>query len=74
MPFSVIGQYHKNSGKKVRVIDTEGTSYSGILKNVTSGGFELETEIKVKGKTKELKDISFNFDQVRSTKVILIIK
>ena len=34
--------------------------YSGILKNVTSGGFELETEVKVKGKDKEIKEISFN--------------
>ena len=46
----------------------------GYLKNVTAGGFELETEVKVKGKTKELKDISFNFDQVKTTRVILTIK
>jgi len=74
LPFSVIEQYFKNEGKKTEVIDNEGSKYTGILKNVTDGGFELETEIKIKGKAKELKDISFNFDQIKSTRVILTIK
>ena len=74
LPFGVIEQYFKNEGKKVEVIDNEGSKYTGKLKNVTTGGFELETEIKIKGKTKELKDISFNFDQIKSTRVILTIK
>ena len=74
LPFGVIEQYLKNEGKKVEVVDNEGSKYAGKLKNVTEGGFELETEIKIKGKTKELKDISFNFDQVKSTRVILTIK
>ena len=74
MPFSVIEQYYKNEGRKVEVIDNTGTKFPGLLKNVTSGGFELETEVKVKGKTKEIKELSFNFDQVKSTRVILTIK
>ena len=74
MPFVVIEQYYKNEGRKVEVIDNEESRHLGILKNVTKGGFELETELKVKGKTKELKDISFNFEQIKSTRVILIIK
>ena len=74
LPFGVIEQYYKNEGRKVEVIDNEGSKLTGILKNVTTGGFELETEVKIKGKTKELKDISFNFDQVKSTRVILTIK
>ena len=74
LPFGVIEQYYKNEGKKVEVIDNEGSKYTGKLKNVTPGGFELETEVKVKGKAKELKDISFNFEQVKSTRVILTIK
>jgi len=74
MPFVVIEQYYKNEGRKVEVIDNEESRHLGILKNVTLGGFELETELKVKGKTKELKDISFNFEQIKSTRVILIIK
>jgi ribosome maturation factor RimP len=74
LPFGVIEQYYKNEGKKVEVIDNEGIKYTGVLKNVTGGGFELETEVKVKGKTKELKDISFNFEQIKTTRVILTIK
>lgn len=74
IPFGVIEQYYKNEGQKVMVIDNEGAKYSGILKNVTKGGFDLETEFKIKGKGKEIKDISFNFDQIKSTKIVLTIK
>jgi ribosome maturation factor RimP len=73
-PFSVIEQYYKNEGKKVSVVDNEGLKYTGILKNVTKGGFDLETEIKIKGKAKEVKDVPFNFDQIKSTRIVLTIK
>ncbi len=73
MPFAVIEQYHKNEGSKVEVVDSDGEKFTGILKNVTSGGFELETEIKVKGKGREIKELSFNLDQVKSTKLVLTI-
>jgi ribosome maturation factor RimP len=73
MPFGVIEQYYKNEGQRVEVADNDGTKFTGILKNVTTGGFELETEVKVKGKQKETREVSFNFDQVKSTKVILSI-
>jgi ribosome maturation factor RimP len=73
-PFTVIDQYFKNEGKKVEVTDNDGSKYSGRLKNVTAGGFELETEIKTKGRSIELKDISFNIEQIKSTRVILTIK
>ena len=74
LPFGVIEQYYKNEGRKVEVTDNDGTKYTGLLRNVTEGGFELETEIKIKGKARELKEISFNFDQVKTTRVILTIK
>jgi ribosome maturation factor RimP len=74
MPFAVIEQYFKNEGKKVEVVDNEGSKYEGKLKNITRGGFELETEKKTKGRAIELKDISFNFEQIKSTRVILTIK
>jgi ribosome maturation factor RimP len=74
MPFGVIEQYYKNEGNEVTVVDNEGGKYSGTLKNVTAGGFDLETEVKIKGKVKELKEISFNFDQIKTTKVVLTIK
>ena len=71
MPFSVIEQYYKNEGKHVEVIDKEGSCFKGSLKNVTDGGFELVTEVKTRGKSKELKEISFNFDEIKSTKELL---
>jgi ribosome maturation factor RimP len=74
MPFGVIEQYYKNEGNKVAVTGIDGSKYTGILKNVTAGGFDLETEIKAGGKTKEIKEISFNFDQVKSTKTVITIK
>ena len=74
MPFDVIEQYYKNEGKKVSVVDKEGLKYTGILRNITKGGFDLETEVKVKGKAKEVKDVSFNFDQIKSTRIVLTIK
>lgn len=74
MPFGVIEQYYKNEGNQVVVVDNEGQKYSGKLKNVTSGGFDLETELRVKGKSMEIKDIPFNFDQVKTTKIVVTIK
>lgn len=74
LPFGVIEQYIKNQGRMVEVVENDGSKFSGVLKNVTTGGFELETGIKVKGKAKEMRDISFNFDQVKTTRVILTIK
>src|SRR5664279_1965842 len=54
IPFVVMEQYLKNEGKKVEVVDNDGTKYTGKLKNITPGGFELETDIKIKGKALEL--------------------
>ena len=73
MPFGVIEQYYKNEGRRIEVIDIDDTKFDGILKYVTGGGFELETEVRVKGKPMEINDISFNFDQVKSAKIILTI-
>jgi len=64
-PFVVFEQYMKNEGRKVEVTDVEGSRYTGNLKNVTRGGFELEAKLKV---------LSFNFDQIKTTRVILTIK
>jgi len=74
IPFTVIEQYYKNEGKKVEVIDNEGNRHTGILKNITNGGFELECEVRSKGKSKEIKDLSFNFESIKSTRVVLTIK
>jgi len=74
MPLGVIEQYYKNEGKRVSVVDNEGSKYTGMLKNVTKGGFDLETEVKIKGKAKKVEDVSFNFDQIKSTRIVLTVK
>jgi ribosome maturation factor RimP len=76
MPFLVHEQYVKNQGRKVEVLGNDGEKHAGTLKNVTHGGFEIETEAKVKGKSKEIVrcDISYNFDQIKSVKTIIEFK
>lgn len=74
MPFTVFEQYRKNEGNMVEVTGTDGTRLTGLLKNVTNGGFEVEMEVREKGRAKETREISFNFDQVRSAKALFTIK
>jgi ribosome maturation factor RimP len=78
MSFLVIQQYYKNEGRQIEVTATDGQKYKGILKNVTDGGFELETGTKgkpgSKGKPAEIKDISFNYEQVKSAREIVTFK
>lgn len=77
MPFLVIEQYYKCEGNRIEVVDTGGSKISGILKNVNAGGFELETEEKKKtgkGKAVVKKDVSFNYEQVKSAREVLTIK
>jgi ribosome maturation factor RimP len=78
MPFLVVQQYYKNEGRQIEVIATDGQKYRGILKNVTAGGFEIETgatgKSGSKGKPAEIKDISFNYEQVKSAREIVTFK
>jgi ribosome maturation factor RimP len=78
MPFMVKQQYYKNEGKRIEVVASDGKKLSGVLKNVTEGGFELETEVKEnikgKGKSIEIKEVSFNYDQVKSAREIVTFK
>ncbi len=71
MPFLVLEQYYKNEGRKVSVVTHDGMKYTGVMKNVTTGGFDLETVSKTRGKAKEIREIPFNFDQIKSVKTVL---
>lgn len=73
MPFLVWEQYSKNEGKEIEVTNTAGETVKGILKNVTSGGFEVEISARKKGVT-ETREVSYNFDQVKTAKEILKFK
>ena len=71
MPFLVHQQYIKNEGRKVEVLTAAGEKHAGILRNVTTGGFELEIEVKQKGKQVTLTSLSFNFEDIKSVKTII---
>ncbi|HCC69592.1 MAG TPA: ribosome assembly cofactor RimP [Bacteroidales bacterium] len=73
MPFRVREQYEMSIGRPVEVIDIEGKKTRGILKNVQGEGFEIESQ-KVNGKKKESREISLNFDEVKSVKEIIKFK
>jgi ribosome maturation factor RimP len=73
MPLLVTEQFIKNEGKLVDVVTNEGDRIKGVLMNVTKGGFDLKTETKVKKETvTEVR--SFNFEDVKTVKVIITFK
>ncbi len=74
MPFLITKQYFKNEGRNIEVVDKQGKKLTGILKNVTEGGFELETAIKVKGKKSTPATISYNYDEIASARVSIKFK
>mgnify|MGYP001394887331 CR=1 FL=1 len=74
MPLLVIEQYHKNEGRMVEVVTHDGTRSTGTLRNVTPGGFDLETVTKQKGQEAEIKTLPFNFEDAKSVKVIISFK
>ncbi len=73
MPLLVPQQFRKNEGRMVDVVTSEGERFKGTMMNVTAGGFDLKTEKKVK---KEMTETirSFNFEDVKSVKVIISFK
>ena len=74
MPFTITRQYYKNEGRMVDVVDKQGKKFTGLLKNVTDGGFDLETTTKEKGKKSIPVLISYNYEDVASTKVSIKFK
>jgi ribosome maturation factor RimP len=74
MPLLVLEQYRKNEGRMVEVISTDGSSEKGTLMNVTEGGFDIRVDTKLKKKEIVSVDKSFNFEDVKSVKVIISFK
>ncbi|MPQ48202.1 ribosome assembly cofactor RimP [Marinifilum sp. N1E240] len=75
-PFQVIQQYHKNIGREVEVLTTEGLKQKGKLITVGENEItvEIEEKVKVEGKKKKqviLTPYTFAFDQIKSTKDII---
>lgn len=74
MPFTVIEQYRKNEGRMVEVEDLEGKKQKGLLSCVTTGGFDLVTEKRQKGKEPESVTAHYNYDETRAVKVVISFK
>jgi ribosome maturation factor RimP len=74
MPLLVIEQYRKNEGRMVDVVSNDGSREKGTLMNVTHGGFDLRVDTKQKNKEVASVIRSFNFEDVKSVKVIISFK
>ena len=74
LPFAVPQQYSMNVGKRVEVIDNGGKKITGILKNVSGTGFELEVEKKEIRKKKEKTEMSFNFEDIKAVRTVISFK
>lgn len=74
MPFLVNEQFVKNQGRKVEVTGTDGKRHTGILKNVTEGGFEITAPLMEKKKVVGEQELSFNFSDVNSVKIVIAFK
>lgn len=77
MPFRVIEQYYKNRGNEIEVITQNGLKNKGILNKVIDKGIELGIKVQVKeGKKKKVihKNISLDFNQIQSAKIVLAFK
>lgn len=74
MPFLVMEQYLKNEGREVEVVTNAGDKLAGILRNVTSGGFDLEIAKKQKGKEPVITMAPFNYEDAKSVTVKISFK
>jgi len=63
-PFRVIEQYHKNKGKKVRVVAKDGRTTEGLLSEVSDDGIEIDIP----------ETISMKFNEIRSVRKIFHIQ
>ncbi|MDR2926642.1 MAG: ribosome assembly cofactor RimP [Cytophagaceae bacterium] len=77
LPFKVLGQYRKNTGKEVDVVVKDGRKISGILTDANEEGFTVKEEkmIRPEGqKKKELQITDYRFNYIDVKSVIEIIK
>lgn len=88
-PFRVREQYEMSIGRTIEIIDNDGNKTRGVMRNVSGEGFEVEIDKTVKtgvkgksrvnpanigGKAKETREISFNFDEIKSVKEVIRFK
>ena len=79
LPFKVHQQYVKNEGKDVKVMLNSSKSYQGLMQDVTEKDITItfEKKEKIEGKKKKLKvehKLTFAFDEIKETKIIVKFK
>ena len=60
-PFKVIEQYHKNKGKKVKVVTKDGRTTEGLLRQVSDDGIEMDVP----------ETVSMKFDEIQSVRRVI---
>ena len=71
-PLETPRQYRKNTGRRLKVTLTDGTEHEGLLTEVTETGFVLEEEkAPAKGKKKIKEPITYEYVQIKNSRVII---
>ncbi len=78
-PFKVLRQYEIHEGENVEVLTKEGKKMEGILSNVTPEHFTVtvQEKVRIEGKKRpEMvdRDVTFSYDDVKSTKYVINFK
>lgn len=79
MPLRIRQQYDKNIGRSVEVTNNEGEKLEGVLLSADDSGFEIEVSkrMKVEGHKKKqlvVNRYKFDYDNVKSTKIVISFK
>jgi ribosome maturation factor RimP len=69
-PIVLLRQYVKNIGRNVRITTNEGQQYEGILIDANETEVHIEEE-KGKGSKKEVNEVTFPFDQIKKTEILV---
>lgn len=78
-PFKVLKQYEKNIGNEVETLTKAGRKYTGILIEANENGFVLQIEKteKPEGSKRKItvtENLTFHYDDIKTTKYILKFK
>ena len=75
-PLKFPRQYHKNLGRKLEVLSTDGLKFEGALTKVEADGIQLEWKQREpkpigKGKVTVTKNKTLMFDEISQTRVMI---
>lgn len=71
-PFKVLQQYHKNIGRKVKVVTKDDKAITGKLSYVNDNKIDIESDEK--GKNKLVNPINIEINNIKEIRVIISFK